>query len=384
MGNAASVTEAGRKQGNALYAAGDYAGAVRIYKRAISSGADEKHLLFSNLAACYVASGHYAAALEAADAAVSAYPEWAKAHYRRATVLAALQLWPEAAFALQRAFVGEPQNPIIQALMKTVASHMPGPMQRGAGMAYSWGRGEFGALGHSDLKDKIMPRVLDELRGVRLVDAACGTGHTLVVSEEGDVWSWGWNSKGQCGLPYGTDAVCVPTLLGSLQGKGVRAVACGAAHSLAVTQRGEVLTWGLGGSGQLGIGDHNSSPFPRLVPGLTSEVVQGVACGFGHSVVLTRGGALFSWGWNRDGQLGVGDTQNRAVPCRLSGMGVTFQHVACGGAHSAVVSTTGQLYTFGAGSCGQAMPTDESHRHTDITPHQHRHTCATPRPNYPL
>eukprot|EP00966_Prymnesium_polylepis_P068218 1585429-Prymnesium_polylepis.1 len=353
MGNAASVAEAGRKQGNALYAQHDYAGAVRIYKRAIGAGAEEKHLLYSNLAACYAASGLYSAALEAVDAAVEANPTWPKSHYRRATILVALELWPEAMLALQRALVGEPRNPTIQALIEKVASSMPNAVLRGGGMAYSWGRGEFGALGHNDTKDKSMPKVLDELRGVRLADAACGTGHTLVVSEAGDVWSWGWNSKGQCGLPQGTEAVCVPTMLGSLLGRGVRAVACGAAHSLAVTQSGEVLTWGLGGSGQLGIGDHNTSPIPRAVPGLATEAVQGVACGFGHSVVLTRGGGLFSWGWNRDGQLGVGDTQNRSSPCRLSGMGVLFQHIACGGAHSAVVSTTGQLYTFGSGSCGQ-------------------------------
>lgn len=46
-------------------------------------------------------------------------------------------------------------------------------------------------------------------------------------------------------------------------------------------------------------------------------------------------------------------TQNRVLPCRLSGLGATFLHIACGGAHSAVVSNAGQLYTFGAGSCGQ-------------------------------
>lgn len=311
MGNAASVAEAGRKQGNALYGVGDYAGAVRLYKRALSCGATDEHLLHSNLAACYSSSGLFAAGLEAADAAIASQPTWPKAHYRRAVVLADLQLWPEAKLSLLRALVGEPRNTAILALMETVAARMPGPYLRGGGMGYSWGRGEFGALGHSDLRDKVVPKVLDELRGVRLTDIACGTGHTLVVSEAGDVWSWGWNSKGQCGLPSETEGICVPTMVGSLLGRGVRAVAAGAAHSLAVTHGGEVLAWGFGGSGQLGIGDHNSSPIPRPVSGLAAETVQGVACGFGHSIALTRGGALFSWGWNRDGQLGVGDTQVR-------------------------------------------------------------------------
>ena len=48
-------------------------------------------------------------------------------------------------------------------------------------------------------KDKPMPRVLDELRGVRLADLACGTGHSLIASEAGDVYGWGWNYHGQLG-----------------------------------------------------------------------------------------------------------------------------------------------------------------------------------------
>ena len=52
--------------------------------------------------------------------------------------------------------------------------------------------------------------------------------------------------------------------------------------------------------------------------------------GMGHTVALTRTGACFSWGWNRDGQLGVGDTAGRAAPCRLGGL-PPMQHVACGG-----------------------------------------------------
>ena len=254
--------------------------------------------------------------------------------------------------ALRRALAGEPRSAAVNAALEQCATQMPAPPQRGQGMVYCWGRGDFGALGHGDLRDKTLPRMLDELRGIRIADIACGTGHTLVISEAGDVFAWGWNSKGQCGLPDVQEAVCTPTMLGSLLGLSVRAVACGAAHSLAVTSRGEVLSWGLGGSGQLGHGDLGSTAAPRKISGLSSETVQGVACGFGHSIALTASGNLYSWGWNREGQLGVGDCENRASPQKLA-MTTQLQHVACGGAHSAVVSTSGELYTFGSGSCGQ-------------------------------
>jgi alpha-tubulin suppressor-like RCC1 family protein len=115
-----------------------------------------------------------------------------------------------------------------------------------------------------------------------------------------------------------------------------------------------VLSWGLGGSGQLGHGEYNSTRTPRRIHGLSGQLVQGCACGFGHTVVLTQSGELYSWGWNRDGQLGLGDCDNRNSPQRLHvGGGQPMQHVACGGGHSAIVSTSGALYCFGSASCGQ-------------------------------
>ena len=220
MGNAASVAEAGRKQGNALFAAGDLAGAVRLYRRALEAGLNDEHLLHSNLSACCLAAGLLYAALESADAAISTKPSWPKAHFRRGAVLVALKLYPEALTSLRRALAGEPNSQAVQGLIAECVNFQPPPALRGGGCVYSWGRGEFGALGHGDTKDKTIPRLLDELRGVRVVDIACGTGHSLVVSEAGDVYAWGWNSKGQCGVPQASiaDSVCVPTPLGSLLG----------------------------------------------------------------------------------------------------------------------------------------------------------------------
>ena len=86
------MVEAGRKQGNVLYSVNDFAGAVRLYKRMLSVGSDQPHMLHSHLSACYAAVGLMAAALEEADAAIAAAPTWPKGHYRRGIALAALEL----------------------------------------------------------------------------------------------------------------------------------------------------------------------------------------------------------------------------------------------------------------------------------------------------
>ncbi len=296
--------------------------------------------------------GLLGAPLESADAAVAAKPTWPKAHYRRGVALSAIELWPEASRAFERALAAEPGNKQLQSAAARAREKCGALPRVGGAYTLTWGRGEFGALGHGDVRDRALPRALEAARGMVPADGACGTGHTLLLTDDGDVLAWGWNTKGQCGVPP-CDAVPTPTLIGPLLGAGVRGVACGAAHSLAVTARGGVLSWGLGGSGQLGHGDLGSSEVPRPIAGLASEAVQGIACGFGHTVALTTAGALFSWGWNRDGQLGLGDTENRPSPCRLGGV-PACRYVACGGAHSAVVSTAGELHTFGLNTCGQA------------------------------
>ena len=133
MGNAASVADAGRKQGNALYAAGDLAAAVRVYRRTLDAGAENKHLLHSNISACCLAGGLLNAALEAADACIALEPTWPKGHFRRAAVLAALELWPEALLSLRRAQLGDPRSSGVRSMVEEASSKLPPvPLRGGA------------------------------------------------------------------------------------------------------------------------------------------------------------------------------------------------------------------------------------------------------------
>ena len=103
MGNAASVADGARQQGNALYQQGNLAAAVRCYRKALASGLDESHKIHSNLSACLLAAGLLHAALESADACIAEQPAWPKGHYRRGAVLMALEMWPEAMVSLRAA-----------------------------------------------------------------------------------------------------------------------------------------------------------------------------------------------------------------------------------------------------------------------------------------
>jgi len=134
-------------------------------------------------------------------------------------------------------------------------------------------------------------------------------------------------------------------------------VAAGDLHSLFLCG-GRVWSCGGGWQGPLGHGDEASHACPRPIAGpLATLRVFHIAAGGAHSLAVTEGGALWSWGWGRHGQLGLGDTASRLSPCRVHAP-PTVQ-VAAGRAHSLLLAADGSVHAFGcttAGQCGRAAP----------------------------
>lgn len=90
---------------------------------------------------------------------------------------------------------------------------------------------------------------------------------------------------------------------GDLDTKKVVYVACGNQHTACVTEDGEVYTWGFGKNGALGHGDWNQVSMPKKVEKL-SNIVK-IECGIDYTICMDKDGKLYSWGSNRYGQLGV-------------------------------------------------------------------------------
>ncbi|KAK3595359.1 hypothetical protein CHS0354_008782 [Potamilus streckersoni] len=100
---------------------------------------------------------------------------------------------------------------------------------------------------------------------------------------ETEVWSWGKNTKGQLGLGDMIDR-CEPCCIRMLTEKQIVKLGLGSQHTLALTARGEVYSWGLNNSGQLGHAEMSSTAFKiKLGPGLS---VWDIAAGDTHSILL--------------------------------------------------------------------------------------------------
>ena len=129
---------------------------------------------------------------------------------------------------------------------------------------------------------------------------------------DGSLFAWGFNFKGQLGVGD-TEERRVPTLVTALQGKQVAHAAAGQFHTICTTADGSVFTWGNGNYGKLGLGnDWSNKLVPTQVRGeLENKPVLQVASGDEHSACVAEDGAVYTWGRNIEGQLGVADVGRR-------------------------------------------------------------------------
>ncbi len=125
-------------------------------------------------------------------------------------------------------------------------------------------------------------------------------------------------------------------------------------HSLAITNTGQLYAWGKNQMGELGIGNNQVQPIPQKVQvdGVTSW--KSGATGFLHSLAITNTGELYAWGFNIHGQLGLGNNTNQNTPQKVQVDGVTgWKNVVAGNFHTAAITNTGELYTWGTNGIGQ-------------------------------
>lgn len=138
----------------------------------------------------------------------------------------------------------------------------------------------------------------------------------------------------------------------------IRQIACGGLHTAAVTDAGTVYTWGDARAHQLGYQPHGftNQPIPHLVESLEGVAfVVAIACGQSHTVALTDKGSLISWGQSKAGQCGHNDRQVVKAPrkIRMDDPTVKFTEVSCGDKHTAALTTKGTVWAFGSCQQGQ-------------------------------
>ncbi|XP_039123897.1 ultraviolet-B receptor UVR8 [Dioscorea cayenensis subsp. rotundata] len=156
------------------------------------------------------------------------------------------------------------------------------------GKLLSFGSNTYGQLGRNTEGSVILPVLVD----LHPLTVSAGLGHSLVLCripsnesarEDNAVLSWGWNCSYQLGR-QGPETI--PGLVEGLEGERPVSISAGRVHSIVLTSKGEVWSWGSGRNGRLGLGSSTDEMEPALIESLDgSEVLQAVA-GFDHNLLL--------------------------------------------------------------------------------------------------
>ena len=181
-----------------------------------------------------------------------------------------------------------------------------------------------GLLGHGEGVTRLNKptRLPSPLGGERAVSVSVGYYHSLALSADGSVWSWGHGAWGQLGHGDRQNQ-WQPKKLEAFAGQRVVAVSVGDSHSLALTADGAVWSWGDGRYGQLGHGDEQDQLLPQKVEAFAGQRVVAVSVGRGHSLAITADDAVFTWGKGESGCLGHGDDlSNQLLPKKIEAWGL--------------------------------------------------------------
>ncbi len=221
---------------------------------------------------------------------------------------------------------------------------------------YCWGLNFKGELGGSIGSVVDEPHRFTDAFSLDSLDA--GFRHSCGLTPARDLWCWGYNARGNLGLGHVDDPVMAPALVGS----GYANVAAGGDHTCAVDVSGSLFCWGYNDSGEVGVpgDDVVTSPVkpgcePQSGSGICFQDYQSVSAGAFHSCALRAGGELYCWGGNQNGQVGIGPpTDNFQVrePTRVNG-DRRYGDVRGGRQFTCALDTESALYCWGMNEDGQ-------------------------------
>jgi alpha-tubulin suppressor-like RCC1 family protein len=230
------------------------------------------------------------------------------------------------------------------------------------GQVYSWGSNSKGALGRPFADDagfytpSRTPRPVDLPGGFICKAIAVGFNHCLALSTDRQVYSWGSNSQGALGRPVADDAGFDATPRRVDLPVACSAIAAGTHYCFALGIDGRVYSWGDNERSQLGrpvAGDAGFDTTPRPVD--LPVACRAIAAGTHHCFALGIDGQVYSWGWNGDGQLGrtVADDAGFDTTPRRVDLPVACKAIAAGTHHCLALGIDDQLYSWGKKNNGQ-------------------------------
>eukprot|EP01119_Soliformovum_irregulare_P020010 TRINITY_DN6432_c0_g1_i1.p1 TRINITY_DN6432_c0_g1~~TRINITY_DN6432_c0_g1_i1.p1 ORF type:complete len:881 (-),score=227.24 TRINITY_DN6432_c0_g1_i1:8-2260(-) len=240
------------------------------------------------------------------------------------------------------------------------------------GRLYTFGSGYLGRLGHGNDKNQPLPCMVDALMMEKITYVACGGKNTAAIADNGTVYIWGYNQYSQVGVSDLVKKRIVdhPVRNAKLSGRGIVAICIGDRHMGAYSDTGTAFAWGSNEFGALGIGTLKDQETPIPITFFKSSRVICMSMQGAHSAAVTEEGQLYTWGRSTSGRLGYSVRGEQVLPQIPDAIREErFTQVVCGTLHTIGLTTKNQVWIWGSGKYGQTSdyhPSQDQSEDSDI------------------
>lgn len=239
------------------------------------------------------------------------------------------------------------------------------------GKVYAWGYNNNGQLGDGTTTTALAPELITGILSGQVTKVSAGGAFSMALDTNNNtIYTWGLGTSGQLGNGTVTSSSTpvLTTMTGVLSGKTITAISAGSNHALVLSSDGNVYSWGDNTYGELGNNTTANSSVPVLASTnyLAGIQATAISAGSGFSLAVDVNGNVYSWGYNNVGQLGDNTTTSHSSP-KLIYTGSTLNSVPISlisaGSNHALVAAYGQVYSFGnngGGKLGDGTTTNRS------------------------
>lgn len=236
------------------------------------------------------------------------------------------------------------------------------------GTVWGWGSNSYGQLAIPNVSTQntpvqIQPTILTDVQQI-----AAGKLHSLALKADGSLLAWGRNTVGQLGDGTGSTSNIITPVLVNAPGITFNRIAAGGQSSIAVDTNGNLWTWGLcgmcGDNSTTELSATNSSNVPKQVMAIT-EPVKSIAAGENYFVAVTELGEVYTWGENDWGTLGEYRNYKTRTPHKIAGL-TGVKMVSTTDNHTIAVKDDGTVWAWGQNDVGQLGDLTAVYRYTPV------------------
>ena len=195
----------------------------------------------------------------------------------------------------------------------------------------------------------------------KIVQIACGLSHVFILYSDGSVWSCGLNNYGQLGLGDTTNRTTFTQVTTNIN-NDVKQIACGGCCTIILKNDGSVWSCGWNGGGELGLGDSgvntNRTTFTQVTTNVNNDVKQ-IACSVGFeyyscTFIIKNDGSLWVTGSNNDGEIGLGNNSTNGTFTQVTtNINNDVKQISCGERHTFILKNDGSVWSCGNNEYGQ-------------------------------